>query len=63
MITRDDIKKLLIDCNVTAAELAKRLEMTPQALNSFLSKNFTQKDLLRIANALNVDYKSYFEAR
>lgn len=63
MINRNDIKKLLIDCNITAAEVARRLNMTPQAFNSFLTKNFTQKDLQLIADTVGVEYISEFKLK
>ena len=61
MIKREDIKKLLIDCGVTAAELAKRLKLTPQNLNTLLNKKeYRQGDLQKIADALGVEYISEF---
>ncbi len=61
MVRREDIKKLLIDCGVTAAELAKRLDMTPQNFNTMLNKKeYRQGDLQKIANALGVEYISEF---
>lgn len=62
MIKREDIKKLLIDCGVTAAELAKRLNLTPQNLNTLLNKKeYRQGDLQKIADALGVEYISEFQ--
>lgn len=43
------------------AELARRLNRTPQSFsNSMKLDNFTQKDLEEIANALDVKYDSCF---
>lgn len=62
MVKREDIKKLLIDCGVTAAELAKRLDMTPQNFNTMLNKKeYRQGDLQKIADALGVEYISEFQ--
>lgn len=47
--------------NISMAELARRLNRTPQSFsNSMKLDNFTQKDLEEIANALGVKYDSSF---
>ena len=47
--------------NISEAELARRINTTPQNLNSKMKRdNFTQKDLQEIANVLDCSYKSSF---
>lgn len=60
MITRKEIKKIILDKDTTAAAIAGRLGMTPQNFNSFMQKSFTQQDLGKIAAALGVRYLSAF---
>lgn len=55
------IKQLLIekDCNIT--QLADLLHTTPQNITNKLSRdNFTEKDLIEIAEALNCKYEAKF---
>jgi len=58
----EKIRILLIKCgNISMAELARRLNRTPQSFsNSMKLDNFTQSDLEEIAEALNVKYESNF---
>lgn len=60
MLTKKDIKKLIIDKDTTAAAIAEKFGLTRQNFNSFLQKNFTQADLIKIADALGVYYVSAF---
>lgn len=47
--------------NISEAELARKINTTPQNLNSKMKRdNFTEKDLQEIANALDCSYKSSF---
>lgn len=47
--------------NLSEAELARRLNKTPQSFNSSMKRdNFTEKDLQEIAKVLDCDYKSTF---
>ncbi len=47
--------------NITQAELAKRLDTTPQNLNDKLRRdNFTEKDLQAIAKALDCTFTASF---
>lgn len=47
--------------NLSEAELARRLNKTPQSFNSSMKRdNFTEKDLKEIARVLDCDYKSSF---
>lgn len=57
----EKIKILLIKENTTVKELAERLNTTPQNLtNKFKRDNFSEKELLSIAEALNVEYVANF---
>lgn len=47
--------------NLSEAELARRLNKTPQSFNSSMKRdNFTEKDLQEIAKVLDCEYKSTF---
>ena len=47
--------------NISEAELARRLKLSPQNLNNKMKRdNFTESDLREIAAALNCDYVSGF---
>lgn len=47
--------------NISEAELARKINTTPQNLNSKMKRdNFTEKDLQEIANALDCSYKANF---
>lgn len=47
--------------NVSEAELARRLNKTPQSFNSSMKRdNFSEKDLKEIANVMDCEYKSTF---
>ena len=47
--------------NMSEAELARRLNKTPQSFNSSMKRdNFTEKDLQEIAKVLDCEYKSTF---
>lgn len=47
--------------NLSEAELARRLNKTPQSFNSSMKRdNFTEKDLQEIARVLDCEYKSTF---
>lgn len=53
---RKEIDKLLIDMDISKAELARRMECKPQQLNNILNKqNLACRDLQRIYNALGYD--------
>ena len=48
--------------NLSEAELARRMGVSPQNLNNKMKRdNFTVKDLEEIAKALDCDSKTYFE--
>ena len=47
--------------NMSEAELARKLDTTPQNFNSKMKRdNFTEKELVKIANALDCDFKGEF---
>lgn len=47
--------------NLSEAELARRLNKTPQSFNASMKRdNFTEKDLQEIARVLDCEYKATF---
>lgn len=62
MSMAEKIRILLIKRgNLSEAELARRLQKTPQSFNSSMKRdNFTEKDLKEIAKALNCEYNAEF---
>ena len=62
MSMAEKIRILLIKKgNISEAELARRLNKSPQSFNSSMKRdNFTEKDLQEIAKVLNCEYKSVF---
>ena len=56
-----NIKKILIDENLTQTYLAKKLGTSQQNLNSKLKiDNFSNREMLEIANALGYELKIEF---
>jgi transcriptional regulator with XRE-family HTH domain len=50
--------------NISEAELARRLGLLPQNFNVRMKRdNFTEDDLMRIAEVLNCDYEAGFRLR
>lgn len=50
--------------NISEAELARRLKLSPQNLNNKMKRdNFTESDLREIAAALDCDYISGFRMK
>ena len=50
--------------NISESELARRLDISPQNLHNKMKRdNFTEADLLAIANALDCDLKIEFIPR
>ena len=48
--------------NISEAELARRLGISPQNLNNKMKRdNFTISDLEKIAEVLGCEFKSFFE--
>lgn len=61
MSISEQIKVLCVRCNVSEAELARRLGKSPQSFNSKMKReSFTIDDLEEIANALGVEFTRYF---
>ena len=54
-----EYKKLLIDQGKTQTEIAAALNMTRQALNSYMKKQFTFSDVRRLLSV--VGYDLYFK--
>lgn len=63
MALSDRIRILLIKRgNISEAELARRLGISPQNLNNKMKRdNFTEKDLEEIATALNCSFSVSFK--
>lgn len=50
--------------NMSEAELARKLGVSPQNLNNKLKRdNFTEADLRKIANALNCEFEMGFRMK
>ncbi len=61
MTVSEQIKVLCVRCNVSEAELARRLGKSPQSLNAKLRRGkMTVEDLEKIAAVLGVEFKRYF---
>ena len=58
----EKIRILLVkQCNISEAELARRLGTSPQNLHGkFLRDNFTEKDLQKIAEVMGCRYEAGF---
>lgn len=57
----EKIKVLLVKKNMSAAKLAEALDMTPQNLyNKFKRDNFSEKELMEIAEVLGIKYEGFF---
>lgn len=62
MAMTEKIRLLLVKRgNISEAELARRMGVTPQNLNNKMKRdNFTEKDLVEIAEALDCTYTATF---
>lgn len=57
----EQIKVLCVRCNVSEAELARRLGKSPQNFNSKMKRaSFTIIDLEKVADVLGVEFKRKF---
>ena len=57
----EQIRVLCVRCNVSEAELARRLGKSPQSFNSKMKREtFTVNDLEKVASALGVKFKRNF---
>ncbi|OMC81834.1 hypothetical protein BK128_21430 [Viridibacillus sp. FSL H7-0596] len=62
MTTSKKIKLLLVQHDMTATELAKKINISQPALSQKMKKDdFTESELESIAKAFNAKYISYFE--
>ena len=61
MTIKEQIKILCVGCNVSEAELARRLGTSPQNFNSKMKReSFTIVELEKIADALDVKFRREF---
>lgn len=61
MTISEQIKVLCVRLNVSNAELARRLNMSPQAFSGRMKReSFTVADIESIAEALGVEYRHFF---
>lgn len=61
MTISEEIKVLCVRCNVSLAELSRRLGKSPQALNAKIKReSFTIAELEHIAKVLGVEFKRHF---
>ncbi len=61
MTISEQVKVLCVRCNVSEAELARRLGKSPQSFNAKLKRGtMTVGELEQIAVALNVGFKRFF---
>ena len=62
MTISEQIKVLCVRSNISVAELARRLNKSPQSLNAKLKReSFTVEDLEEIANAVDARFIRAFE--
>lgn len=58
------IKHLLVEREMTQAKLAEKLNITGATLSDKMKRdNFTENDLIEIADILNCDFKGIFVMR
>ena len=61
MTISEQIKVLCVRCNMSEAELARRLGTSPQSFNAKMKReSFTIDDLNEIAEAVGVEFKRNF---
>ena len=61
MTISEQIKVLCVRCNMSEAELARRLGRSPQSFNAKMKRgSFTIDDLNEIAEAVGVEFKRNF---
>lgn len=61
MTISEQIKVLCVRCNVSEAELARRLGKSPQSFNSKMKRgSFTISELERVADVMGVSFKREF---
>ncbi len=61
MTISEQIKILCVRCNMSEAELARRLGKSPQSFNAKMKReSFTIDDLNKIADAVGAEFKRNF---
>lgn len=61
MTISEQIKILCVRCNMSEAELTRRLGKSPQSFNAKMKRaSFTVDDLNEIADAVGVEFKRNF---
>ena len=61
MTISEKIKVLCVRCNVSEAELARRLGKSPQSFNSKMKRgSFTISELEKVADVMGVSFKREF---
>ena len=61
MTISEQIKVLCVRCNISEAELARRLGKSPQSFNSMMKRgSFTISELEEVADAMGVEFKRKF---
>jgi transcriptional regulator with XRE-family HTH domain len=61
MTVSEQIKVLCVRCNVSEAELARRLGKSPQSLNAKIKRGtMTVEELEKIASVMGVEFKRMF---
>ena len=64
MTMSDKIKIVLIKKKMTVGDLAKKLECTTSNIsNKFKRDNFSEKELMQLAEAMNCDFNAEFIIR
>ena len=65
MAMTEQIRIMLVKCgNISESELARRMNISPQNLHNKMKRdNFTESDLMEIAEALNCDLKIEFVSK
>ena len=61
MTTTEQIKVLCVRMGISVAELARKIGQSPQNFNAKLKREtITEKELVQIANILNIQYEQSF---
>jgi len=61
MTTTEQIKVLCVRMDISIAELARRIGQSPQNFSAKLKRGtITDKELVKIADVLNISYKQLF---
>ena len=61
MTVSEQVKVLCVRCNISEAELARRIGKSPQSLNAKLKRGtMTVEEMENIAMVLGVEFKRFF---